>query len=254
MDIFSYIFFYLRFQTLELITALCADVTAIASTINSTCNRVPELRPILIRVIIPIFMIPLRPLLNQNSHFIISPAMARARRTNNRVIARSKRRHFVIELKLKRKGKRKTSLYIYKFLSKKFSNYSFNFSSKKKFQIITLGKMFNYSFEFYFAKNSFNILQKKIYLNFLIKKCSITHSNFISRKIHSIYFGKKFIRILFCKKILRLFIDFMMSHFTRNILLIEICHAKFFNFRIKIIFRDKILYQFNKFNQKFLFK
>ncbi len=30
--------------------------------------------------------------------------------------------------------------------------------------------MFNYSFEFYFAKNSFNILQKKIYPNFLIKK------------------------------------------------------------------------------------
>ncbi len=30
--------------------------------------------------------------------------------------------------------------------------------------------MFNYSFEFYFMKNSFNILQKKIYPNFLIKK------------------------------------------------------------------------------------
>src|SRR6266498_936068 len=81
--------------------------------------------------------------------------------------------------------------------------------------------MFNYSFEFYFAKNSFNIQ----------------------------YFGKKFIRILFRKKILRLFIGFTTSRFTRNILLIEICHAKFFNFRIKIIFRDKILYQFNKFNQ-----
>src|SRR6266498_4811172 len=77
--------------------------------------------------------------------------------------------------------------------------------------------MFNYSFEFYFAKNSFNIQ----------------------------YFGKKFIRILFRKKILRLFIGFTTSRFTRNILLIEICHAKFFNFRIKIIFRDKILYQFN---------
>ena len=51
-----------------------------------------------------------------------------------------------------------------------WSNYSFNFTSKKKFQIITLGKMFNYSFEFYFAKNSFNIFWKKIYSNFLIKK------------------------------------------------------------------------------------
>ena len=71
------------------------------------------------------------------------------------------------------------------------SNYSFNFTSKKKFQIITLGKMFNYLFEFYFMKNSFNILQKKIYPNFLIKKCSITHSNFISQKIHSIYLQKK---------------------------------------------------------------
>ncbi len=30
--------------------------------------------------------------------------------------------------------------------------------------------MFNYSFEFYFVKNSFNIFQKKIYPNFLIKK------------------------------------------------------------------------------------
>src|SRR6266498_4059486 len=108
--------------------------------------------------------------------------------------------------------------------------------------------MFNYSFKFYFAKNSFNIFQKKIYPNFLIKKYSITHSNFISRKIHSIYFRKKFIQILFCKKILRLFISFTTSRFTRNILLIEIYHAKFFNFRIKIIFRDKVLYQFNKFN------
>src|SRR6266508_2732072 len=69
--------------------------------------------------------------------------------------------------------------------------------------------MLNYSFEFYFAKNSL---------------------------------------ILFRKKILRLFIGFTMSRFMRNILLIEICYVKFFNFRIKIIFRDKILYQFNKFN------
>src|SRR6266545_4735517 len=88
--------------------------------------------------------------------------------------------------------------------------------------------MFNYSFEFYFAKNSFNILWKKIYPNFLIKKNV-----------------QLFIRILFRKKILRLFIGFTTSRFTRNILLIEICLAKFFNFRIKIIFRDKILYQFN---------
>ena len=41
------------------------------------------------------------------------------------------------------------------------------FYFKKKFQIITLGKMFNYSFEFYFMKNLFNILQKKIYPNFI---------------------------------------------------------------------------------------
>src|SRR6266545_2995848 len=133
MDIFSFTYIILSFQTLELIIALRASVIAIASTINSTCNRVSELRPILIKVIVPIFMIPPRPLLNQNSHFIISPAMVRVRRTNNRVIARDKRRHFVIELKLKRKEKRKISLYIYKFLSKKFLNHSFNFSFVKKF-------------------------------------------------------------------------------------------------------------------------
>ncbi len=133
MDIFSFTYIILSFQTLELIIALHASVIAIASTVNSTCNRVSELRPILTRIIVPIFMIPHRLLLNQNSYFIISPAMARVRKTNNRVIMRGKRRHFVIELKLKRKGKRKTSLYIYKFLSKKFSNYSFNFSFVKKF-------------------------------------------------------------------------------------------------------------------------
>src|SRR6266498_4473225 len=133
MNIFSFTYIILSFQTLELITALRTDVTAIASTINSTCNRVPELRLILTRVIVPIFMIPSRPLLNQNSHFIISLAMVRVRRTNNRVIVRGKRRHFVIELKLKRKEKRKTSLYIYKFLSKKFLNYLFNFFFVKKF-------------------------------------------------------------------------------------------------------------------------
>src|SRR6266540_3542730 len=116
MDIFSFTYIILSFQTLELITALRVDVTAIASTVNNTCNRVPELRSILTRVIVPIFMIPPHPFLNQNSHFIISPAMARVRRTNNRVIVKGKRRHFVIELKLKRKGKRKTSLYIYKFI------------------------------------------------------------------------------------------------------------------------------------------
>src|SRR6266498_274389 len=133
MDIFSFTYIILSFQTLELITALHTSVTAIASTVNNTCNRVLELRPISTRVIVPIFMIPSRPLLNQNSHFIISSAMVKVRRMNNRVIIRGKRRHFVIELKLKRKGKKKTSLYIYKFLSKKFSNYSFNFSFVKKF-------------------------------------------------------------------------------------------------------------------------
>ncbi len=58
MDIFFFTYIILSFQTLKLITALHADVTAIASTVNSTCNRVPELRPILIRIIVPIFMIP----------------------------------------------------------------------------------------------------------------------------------------------------------------------------------------------------
>src|SRR6266511_915447 len=133
MDIFSFTYIILSFQTLKLIIALHADITAIASTVNSTCNRVSELRPILIRVIVPIFMISPCPFLNQNSHFIISLAMTRVRKTNNRVITRGKRRYFVIELKLKRKGKRKTFLYIYKFLSKKFLNYSFNFSFVKKF-------------------------------------------------------------------------------------------------------------------------
>src|SRR6266498_2880388 len=132
MDIFSFTYIILSFQTLELITALHENITAIASTGNNTCNRVPELKPISIRVIVPIFMIPPCPLPNQNSHFIISLAMVRARRTNNRVIVRGKRRYFVIELKLKRKGKRKTFLYIYKFLSKKFSNYLSNFSFVKK--------------------------------------------------------------------------------------------------------------------------
>src|SRR6266498_2369086 len=133
MDIFSFTYIILSFQTLELITALRVSVTAIASTVNSTCNRVSELRPILTRIIVPIFMIPLRPLLNQNSHFIISPAMARVRRMNNRVIARDKRRHFVIELKLKRKRKRKTLFIYINFLAKKFLNYSFNFFFVKKF-------------------------------------------------------------------------------------------------------------------------
>src|SRR6266542_2497321 len=119
MDIFSFTYIILSFQTLELITTLRAGVTAITSTVNSTCNRVSELRPILIRVIISKFMISSHPLLNQNSHFIISLVMARVRRTNNKVIIRGKRRNFVIELKLKRKGKRKTFLYIYKFLCKK---------------------------------------------------------------------------------------------------------------------------------------
>src|SRR6266498_2048470 len=140
MDIFSFTYIIFSFQILELITALRASITAIASTVNSTCNRVSELKPILTRIIVSIFMIPSCSLLNQNSHFIISPAMTRARRTNNRVIVRGKRKHFVIKLKLKRKGKRKTSLYIYKFLSKKFLNYSFNFYFVKKiylnFQII----------------------------------------------------------------------------------------------------------------------
>src|SRR6266508_61277 len=133
MDIFSFTYIILSFQTLELITALRAGVTAIASTVNSTCNKVSELRPILTKVIVPIFMIPPHPLLNQNSHFIISPVIVRTKKKKNKIITKSKRRHFIIELKLKRKGKRKTFLYIYKFLSKKFLNYSFNFSFVKKF-------------------------------------------------------------------------------------------------------------------------
>src|SRR6266542_4933982 len=132
MDIFSFTYIILSFQTLEFITALHVGITAITSIINSTCNRVPELRPISTRIIVSIFMISSHPLPNQNSHFIISPAMVRVRRTNNRVIMRGKRRHFIIELKLKRKEKRKTFLYIYKFLSKKFSNYSFNLYFTKK--------------------------------------------------------------------------------------------------------------------------
>ena len=92
-------------------------------------------------------------------------------------------------------------------------------------------------------KNSFNILWKKIYLNFLIKKNIqlliriLFHEKFIQYTSE-----KNLSEFYFTKKILRLFIGFTMSHFTRNILLIEIRHAKFFNFRIKIIFRDKILY------------
>src|SRR6266508_4109030 len=106
--------------------------------------------------------------------------------------------------------------------------------------------MFNYSFEFYFVKNSFKILQIKIFSNFLIKKnVQLLIRILFREKFIQYTFGKKFIRILFRKKILRLFIGFMTSCFTRNILLIEICHVKFFNFRIKIIFQDKILYQFN---------
>ena len=40
MDIFSFTYIILIFQTLKLITALHAGITAIASTVNSTCNRV----------------------------------------------------------------------------------------------------------------------------------------------------------------------------------------------------------------------
>ena len=42
MDIFSFTYIIFIFQTLELVIALRAGVTAIASTINSTCNRVSE--------------------------------------------------------------------------------------------------------------------------------------------------------------------------------------------------------------------
>ncbi len=42
MDIFSFTYIILIFQTLKLITALRASVTAIASTVNNTCNKVPE--------------------------------------------------------------------------------------------------------------------------------------------------------------------------------------------------------------------
>src|SRR6266542_309701 len=79
--------------------------------------------------------------------------------------------------------------------------------------------MFNYSFEFYFAKNSFNILWKKIYPNFISQK-----------NTQIIYWFYN--------------ITFYVKHFINRNTSYEI-----FNFRIKIIFRDKILYQFNKFNQ-----
>src|SRR6266542_4268938 len=187
MDIFSFTYIILSFQTLELITALRVSVTAIASTVNNTCNRVPKLRPILTRIIVPIFMIPFRPLPNQNSHFIISLAIARARRMNNRVIARGKRRHFVIELKLKRKGKRKTSFYIYKFLSKKFSNYSFNF---------------------YFTK--------KIYLNFS-NSIELFIQFYFKKKISNYYFRKNvqlFIQILFRKKFIQYTSEKNLSKFS----------------------------------------
>ncbi len=62
--------------------------------------------------------------------------------------------------------------------------------------------MFNYSFEFYFVKNSFNILQKKIYLNFLIKKNVqlliriLFHEKFIQytseKNLSEFYFTKKY--------------------------------------------------------------
>ncbi len=42
MDIFSFTYIIFSFQTLEFVITLHADVTAIASTINSTCNRIPE--------------------------------------------------------------------------------------------------------------------------------------------------------------------------------------------------------------------
>src|SRR6266511_2685740 len=202
MDIFSFTYIILSFQILELITALRASVTAIASTVNSTCNRVPELRPISTRVIVPIFMIPPRPLPNQNSHFIISPAMVRVRRTNNRVIVRGKRRHFVIELKLKRKRKRKTSLYIYKFLSKKFSNYSFNFFFVKKIYS-------NYSFNFYFVK--------KIYLNFS-NSIELFIQFYFKKKISNYYFRKNvqlFIRILFHEKFIQYTSEKNLSEFNK---------------------------------------
>src|SRR6266498_2563344 len=76
------------------------------------------------------------------------------------------------------------------------------FYFKKKFQIITLGKMFNYAFKFYFVKNSFNILQKKIYPNFLIKKNVqlliriLFHKKFIQynleKNLSEFYFAKKY--------------------------------------------------------------
>ena len=42
MNIFSFTYIILIFQTLELIIALCTSVIAIASTVNNTCNRVSE--------------------------------------------------------------------------------------------------------------------------------------------------------------------------------------------------------------------
>src|SRR6266542_2516142 len=218
MDIFSFTYIIFSFQTLELITALHAGVTSIASTVNSTCNRVPELRPISTRIIVPIFMIPPRPFPNQNSHFIISPAMARARRTNNRIIVRSKRRHFVIELKLKRKEKRKTSLYIYKFLSKKFLNYSSNFFFAKK----NLFEFSNYLSNFSFAKKiylnySFNLyFMKKIYLNFS-NSIELFIQFYFKKKISNYYFRKNvqlLIRILFREKFINYIFEKNLSEFS----------------------------------------
>ena len=63
--------------------------------------------------------------------------------------------------------------------------------------------MFNYLFEFYFMKNSFNILRKKIYPNFLIKKNVqlliriLFHEKFIQyiskKNLSEFYFAKKYL-------------------------------------------------------------
>ena len=62
--------------------------------------------------------------------------------------------------------------------------------------------MFNYSFEFYFVKNLFNILWKKIYPNFLIKKNVqlliriLFHEKFIQytleKNLSEFYFAKEY--------------------------------------------------------------
>src|SRR6266542_285703 len=105
--------------------------------------------------------------------------------------------------------------------------------------------MFNYSFEFYFAKNSFNILRKKIYPNFLIKKNVQLLIRILFREKFIQYTSEKIYPNFILQKntqIIYWFYDvtFYAKHFINRNMSREI-----FQFRIKIIFRNKILYQFN---------